>query len=96
MGREDSNDITLQHAFNEAVRKVSETTQLLPVDIQLQFYAYYKYAREEPLRQNDSDKENNASLRDAFKLNALVQAGNMSPQEAKKKYVELAKFHLRY
>ena len=94
MAEKDDDDTTLQYAFDEAVRKVSETTQILPVDIQLQFYAYYKHAIEEPIRQNDMD-EKNASLRNAFKLNAWVQAGNMSSREAKKKYIDLANLHIK-
>lgn len=78
--------------FQEAYQKANSTDQKFPPDIMLQFYAYYKQATEQegiyrPSGEND--------VRNAFKLNALLQIKGMSAQEAKERYIELVNKHIK-
>ena len=72
--------------FLEAYDKASKTSQKFPPDIMLQFYAYYKQATETEGIHTPSGEDD---VRNAFKLNALLQIKGMSTNEAKKKYIEL-------
>ncbi len=59
----------------------------IPIDLRLQFYAYYKQASSENAsfyRTNDPD-----SMRNAFKMNALLQVNNLTSEEAKLAYINL-------
>jgi acyl-CoA-binding protein len=72
--------------FRKAFEIASSMTQKLPPDIMLQFYAYYKQATiDTPFYNPSGDNE----LRNAFKLNAWFQVSQLTPEEAKKKYIEL-------
>ncbi len=76
----------LNIAFHKAFERASSTKIQLPPDIMLRFYAYYKRATHtEGLYNPSGDSE----LRNAFKLNAFFQAQNLTPKEAKIKYIEL-------
>jgi len=72
--------------FLAAYEKASKTSQKFPPDIMLQFYAYYKQATENEGIYTPSGED---EVRNAFKLNALLQIKGISALEAKKKYIEL-------
>lgn len=60
---------------------------LIPIDIRLQFYAYYKQATVSSsafYSSNDPDQ-----LRNAFKMNAMLQVRDLSIDDAKLAYIEL-------
>ena len=75
--------------FKEAFKMMSETRQKLPSDVLLRLYAYYKQAEEGDNFVFDLD-EKEPDIRNAFKFNAWMQLKGMSPDEAKKKYIDLA------
>lgn len=59
----------------------------IPIDLRLQFYAYYKQATVNTLGfYNPNDP---VEIRNAFKLNAILQVRNLSQDEAKLAYVNL-------
>lgn len=71
-------------AFN-AANSMDEI--LIPIDLRLQFYAYYKQATISSSNfysPNDPDE-----IRNAFKMNAILQVKDMSPDEAKSAYIDL-------
>lgn len=73
-------------AFEEAYEKANSTQLKFPPDIMLLFYAYYKQATETNGIYTPSGE---LDVRNAFKLNALLQVKGLSVIEAKKKYIEL-------
>ena len=73
----------LKDAFNEAVAFMNTYTEPLPADILLKIYAYYKIATE-----NYSNPGSSKPLINAFKMNALIQAQDMSIKKASKLYIE--------
>ncbi|WP_024770766.1 acyl-CoA-binding protein [Aquimarina macrocephali] len=76
----------LNIAFDNAYKRACNTKIQLPPDVMLHFYAYYKRATHtEGFFTPSGDSE----LRNAFKLNAFFQAKNLTPKEAKEKYIEL-------
>lgn len=78
-------DEELNIAFHKAYIKASNTKIQLPPDIMLHLYAYYKHAKySEGLHTPSGDSE----LKNAFKLNALLQVRNLSKREAMKKYID--------
>ena len=81
----------LDIAFEAAFESASNTIIKLPDDLKLNFYAYYKRATIGSKRHNPSGE---IQLRNAFKLNALLQIQNLSQNEAKEKYIELVKQHI--
>lgn len=75
----------LHEEFLEAYKKASAMKTPLPQDIMLLFYAYYKQATT-----GDNFSFNaNFDVRNAFKFNAWMQLKGISPEDAKKKYIEL-------
>ena len=58
----------------------------IPIDLRLQFYAFYKQASPNAnfYRTGDPDM-----IRNAFKMNALLQVNSLTPDEAKLAYIEL-------
>lgn len=82
----------IEMKFQEAYKKASSTDKKFPPDIMLQFYAYYKQATEQEGIYTPSGGEND--VRNAFKLNALLQIKGMTRQEAKQKYIELVNQHI--
>ncbi|MBZ9786168.1 acyl-CoA-binding protein [Psychroflexus sp. CAK57W] len=84
----------LDHLFELAYIKVSETHRKFPQDVLLYFYAYYKHAKNESdlkVTQNPVDGE---QLVNAFKANAMFQVKKFSERESKIKYIKLAKRYL--
>ena len=79
-------DNLLNKAFEEAVHKASETKTLLPPDIMLLLYAFYKQATKEnhiiPLEEIEEN-----DLRRAFKYNAMIQVKGLSIKKAKQEYI---------
>ena len=70
--------------FEAAVDFINAYTQPFPADLLLKLYAYYKIARK------DFDHPGSRSeLINAFKANALIQAQNIKPKEAMRRYIEL-------
>lgn len=72
--------------FQKAYEKASNTSQKFPPDLMLKLYAYYKQATEHSgayIPSGDNDVKN------AFKLNALLQVKGMSVLEAKEAYIKL-------
>lgn len=83
-------DINTQ--FNEAYELASNTSEKLPQDVMLQFYAYYKQATR---GNNYGQPSGNIELRNAFKLNAWFQLNHLSEDQAKLEYIKLVKKYLK-
>lgn len=79
----------LDKKFREAVEIVNNYTDPLPADTLLRLYAYYKIATK-----NHSSPNSKQPLINAFKINALFQAQNVTEEEAKKHYISLVNTHL--
>ncbi|PQJ30853.1 hypothetical protein BST92_02410 [Nonlabens arenilitoris] len=78
----------LDKKFQEAFEKASKEEQsLVPLELQLHLYAYYKRAIDEPYVNNRSFETND--LRSAFKMNAIIQVQQISKEEAKQRYVKI-------
>ena len=76
----------LDTRFQEAVEIATTISQAsLPQDVQLRLYAYYKQATFGTL---ESNQISNFDLRNAFKTNAWMQIGHLTPDEAKELYIE--------
>lgn len=86
------NENELNIAFDKAYKKASNTKIQLPPDVMLYFYAYYKRATHTKGGLYNPSGEN--ELRNAFKLNAFFQVQNLSPSEAKLKYIELVEKYI--
>lgn len=77
--------------FIKAYNMASNTELRFPPDIMLHFYAYYKRATH---KDGFYTPENNEDVYNGFKANALLQVENLSPAEAKNKYVEMVEKHI--
>jgi acyl-CoA-binding protein len=70
--------------FFEAVERVNNSSTAFPADFLLRLYAYYKKAT------NNYDKPSSRRpIINAFKMNALLQTQDISPEEAKRSYIDL-------
>ena len=76
----------LDKTFEAAFDRASRTDIKLPDDLKLHFYAFYKKATIGSKRHSPSGE---IQLRNAFKLNALIQVQHLSQNEAKEKYIAL-------
>lgn len=74
----------LHREFEEAVAYINNYNRLIPADLLLKLYAYYKIAN-----QNFSNPGSKTPLINAFKANALIQARDISPEEAMQEYIDL-------
>lgn len=83
-------DDKLQKRFEEAVDYANSYTDPLPADILLKLYAYYKIANK-----NYDNPGSKTPLINAFKVNALIQAQNISRKEAMKSYIDLVENQLK-
>ena len=72
--------------FEKAVAVINNYASPIPADLLLKLYAYYKIAN-----QNFSNPGSKTPLINAFKANALIQAQDISPEEAMRAYVDLVK-----
>ena len=83
-----SNTDTLHTRFLKAFEAANSMDEILiPIDLRLQFYAYYKQATVNSsafYSSNDPDQ-----IRNAFKMNAMLQVRNLSIEDAKIAYIEL-------
>lgn len=83
-----SNSKELHNRFLKAFEVANSMNNVnIPIDLRLQFYAYYKQASVDTIgfySTNDPD-----SMRNAFKMNAILQVQNLNPEEAKKAYIDL-------
>lgn len=76
----------LRKNFEEAVDYLNSYTKPLPADLLLKLYAYYKIANK-----NYNNPGSKTPLINAFKANALIQAQNISREEAMQEYIKLVK-----
>lgn len=76
--------------FEETVDFVNNYTEALPADLLLKLYAYYRIAHK-----NFDNPGSKTPLINAFKANALIQAKNMSPEEAMESYIDLVNKEIR-
>lgn len=83
----------MEKELDKLFEKAFQNAQLIPqasvpIDLQLTLYGLYKQATS-----NNSDtfhfKQESQNLRSAFKLNAWMQVNNISPEDAKRKYIEI-------
>ncbi|CAM1349045.1 MULTISPECIES: acyl-CoA-binding protein [Tenacibaculum] len=81
------NDLDIQ--FQEAYKIASNMQGKLPQDIMLKLYAYYKQAMKGDQFSFNANNNTTTGLRSAFKFNAWVQLKGMSPEDAKKEYINL-------
>jgi len=84
MSKTDTLHIRFLKAFDAAN---SMDDILIPIDLRLQFYAYYKQATVSSTAfysSNDPDQ-----IRNAFKMNAMLQVRNLSIDDAKLAYINL-------
>ena len=74
----------LEKSFRKAVAIVNGYNNPFPADLLLKLYAYYRVAN-----QDYSHPGRRTPLINAFKANALIQARNVTPDEAKRAYIDL-------
>ena len=84
-------DKELNNAFLKAVKSINDHKDPFPADLLLRLYSYYKVATKD----QDTPKSR-IPLINAFKTNALFQAQGLTPDEAKKQYIECAKHYFLY
>jgi acyl-CoA-binding protein len=77
-------DEKLHIEFQEAVAYINNYDRLIPADLLLKLYAFYKIAN-----QNFNNPGSKTPLINAFKVNALIQARDISPEEAMQEYIDL-------
>ena len=81
----------LDKEFKTAVESIRNYKEPFPADTLLKLYAFYKRATNDYSRPNSSK-----AIINAFKTNALFQVEDITKDEAKKRYIELAKEYLIY
>ncbi len=85
------NSEELNIEFLKAVDSINDHNEPFPADFLLRLYAYYKRAT------NSQDQPTSRNpLIGAFKTNALFQARELEPDEAKKLYIEAVKHYFLY
>jgi len=83
-------DGELNIRFKEAVLFMNNYTKPLPADLLLKLYAYFKIANK-----NYNNPGSKTPLINAFKANALIQAQNISAEEAMRNYIELVNTEIK-
>ncbi len=81
--------LKLDQEFEKAVERATKTDRRFPPDTRLYFYAYYKRANGNHSDRRDIEDIEGGALINAFKMNAIFQAKNLTVNEAKRRYVEL-------
>jgi len=81
----------LDIAFKNAVDQVNAHLEPFPADFLLRLYAYYKKATN-----NYGRPSSRKAIINAFKTNALFQAKDITPDEAKKEYIDLVRNYFLY
>ncbi|GGG52496.1 hypothetical protein GCM10011414_22620 [Croceivirga lutea] len=84
------NENSLDKKFNEAVAYVNSYTNPLPADLLLKLYAYYRIANK-----NFNHPGSKTPLINAFKANAMIQAKNVSIEEAMQCYIDIVEKELK-
>ena len=84
-------DEELDIAFKDAVDRINAHKEPFPADVLLRLYAYYKKATHDYGRPSSRKP-----IINAFKTNALFQAKDVSPREAKENYIELVDNYFLY
>lgn len=74
----------IDKTFEKAVEFMNNYHDPLPADLLLRLYAYYKKAT-----RSEAPPGSRRAIINAFKTNALFQAGKMSEKQAKKEYIKL-------
>lgn len=82
----------LHNKFLEALELANATDIILPIDVKLKFYAYYKQATEVTDLYRPSDS---IEMRNSFKINAIWQVQHLSKNEAKEKYIQMVDKYLK-
>ncbi|MDO7170707.1 acyl-CoA-binding protein [Mariniflexile sp. AS56] len=81
----------LEIEFQDAVDRVNAFKQPFPADTLLNLYAFYKKATN-----NYSRPSSKKAIINAFKTNALFQVQDISPNEAKRLYIDLVNKYFLY
>jgi acyl-CoA-binding protein len=85
------NSKILDIKFREAVDSINSHKDPFPADTLLKLYAYYKKST------NDYNRPSSGkAIINAFKTNALFQVENITQDQAKKRYIDLANNYLLY
>jgi|TARA_B100001059_G_C17511235_1_gene415973 acyl-CoA-binding protein len=85
------NSKILDIKFREAVDSINSHKDPFPADTLLKLYAYYKKST------NDYNRPSSGkAIINAFKTNALFQVENITQDQAKQRYIDLANNYLLY
>ena len=82
---------SLDNEFKEAVERINSYTEPFPADLLLRLYAYYKKATN-----NYKSPKGKKPIITAFKTNALFQIKSVTPDEAKRIYIDLVNNYFLY
>ena len=77
--------------FEDAVERINSFTEPFPADFLLRLYAYFKKATHNYERPSSSKP-----IINAFKTNALFQVKSVTPDEAKRIYIDLVNNYFLY
>ena len=81
----------LDKEFRAAVESINKHEEPFPADTLIKLYAFYKKATNDYSRPKSSK-----AIINAFKTNALFQVEDITQDEAKRRYIALAKDYLIY
>lgn len=81
----------LDKLFEETVARVNAHTEPFPADFLLRLYAFFKKATNNIERPSSREP-----IINAFKTNAIFQIKNISPEDAKRTYIDLATKYFLY
>ena len=85
------NSKILDIKFREAVDSINSHKDPFPADTLLKLYAYYKKST------NDYNRPSSGkAIINAFKTNALFQVENITQDQAKQRYIDIANNYLLY
>lgn len=79
--------------FQEAFERLSNADVEFAPDVLLTFFALYKQANQNNSFSTDADAH---ELISAFKMNAILQVKDMTPEDAKRAYIEKVNEHLDF
>ncbi|MCK7591987.1 acyl-CoA-binding protein [Subsaxibacter sp. CAU 1640] len=85
----DQNELDIE--FEDAVERINNFTEPFPADFLLRLYAYYKRATN-----NYERPSSRKPIINAFKTNALFQVRDVTPDEAKRIYIDLVNNYFLY
>lgn len=85
------NSKELEILFQDAVKRINAHEETFPADLLLRLYAYYKKATNNYERPSSSKP-----IINAFKTNALFQIQDITQDEAKQIYIDLANNYFLY